>query len=133
MNPYRILVVDDEAHITHVVALKLRNAGYTVTVAGDGEEAYELAVAEPPHLVITDLQMPYMSGLELCAKLRKHGPTSSVPAIMLTARGYALSENDLAPTNIRTVMSKPFGPRQLLEKVNEILGVIQSDRRAEAA
>lgn len=133
MDPRRILVVDDEAHITHVVALKLRNAGYAVTVAGDGEEAYELAVAEPPQMVITDLQMPYMSGLELCAKLKKHGPTSHVPAIMLTARGYALSESDLAPTNIRIVMSKPFGPRQLLEKVNEILGEARPDGRSEAA
>jgi len=64
-----ILVVDDEPHITHVVALKLRHAGYDVVTAGDGEEGFEIACETDPTLIITDLQMPYMTGLEMCRKL----------------------------------------------------------------
>lgn len=129
MGKGSILVVDDEAHITHVVSLKLRNAGYEVRTAGDGEEAYELACAEPPDMVITDLQMPYMSGLALCLKLKATRATAHVPAVMLTARGHALEEHDLEKTNIRLVLSKPFSPRQILETVEQILSV-EAERRA---
>lgn len=120
-SKHTILVVDDEAHITHVVSLKLRNAGYEVRTAGDGEEAYELACASPPDLIITDLQMPYMSGLALCLKLKATRATAHVPAVMLTARGHALEEHDLEKTNILLVLSKPFSPRQILETVEQIL------------
>ncbi|TVQ77864.1 MAG: response regulator [Phycisphaeraceae bacterium] len=118
----KILVVDDEAHITHVVSLKLGNAGYDIITANDGEEALELALQDPPDLVITDLQMPYMSGVELCARLREDPKTTQIPVIMLTARGYALAQEDLDRTNIKSVMSKPFSPRQVLEMANDLIG-----------
>lgn len=132
MSKGAILVVDDEPHITHVLALKFKNAGYDVRTAGDGEEAYELACASPPDIIITDLQMPYMSGLALCLKLKATRVTANVPAIMLTARGHALEENDLIKTNIRLVLSKPFGPRQVLETVQEILRGEQERKAKEA-
>lgn len=116
-----ILVVDDEAHITHVVSLKLRNAGYEVVTARDGEEGFELAVKKTPDLIITDLQMPYMTGVEMCARLRKNPQTAEVPALLLTARGYALEEGDLGRTNIRGMLSKPFSPREILSRVQEAL------------
>lgn len=122
MDRKKILVIDDEAHITHVVALKLGNAGYEVVTAQDGEEGLEMAFQERPDLIITDLQMPYMSGSELCARLREDPRTSDIPAVMLTARGYALSQEDLDKTNIKSVMSKPFSPRQVLETAHELLG-----------
>lgn len=118
----RLIVVDDEMHIVHVLALKLRNAGYEVRTAADGEEGFEHATQDPPDLIITDLQMPFLSGLEMCAKLKNHAATSKVPAIMLTARGHALSQADLDTTNIKLVLSKPFSPRQVLEEVERILG-----------
>ena len=74
-----ILVVDDEAHILQVLSIKLRNAGYEVLTAVDGEEAFEMASKEPPDLVITDFQMPYMTGLELCKALREQESTASIP------------------------------------------------------
>lgn len=122
MTASQLLIVDDETHITHVLALKLRNAGFAVRTACDGEEALEVATQDPPDLLITDLQMPYMTGLELCARLKKNPATANIPAIMLTARGHALSQADLGPTNIRIVLSKPFSPRQVLEEVERILG-----------
>lgn len=121
-TPKLILVVDDETHITHVVALKLTNAGYRVLTAGDGEEAFEVAIAERPDLVITDLQMPYMSGLELAKKLRRNPDHAATPVLMLTARGYALDQSELGQTNIKGVMSKPFSPRDILDKARSALG-----------
>ena len=121
-----ILVVDDETHIVHVVSLKLRNAGYEVRTAGDGEEALEIASQDPPMLIITDLQMPYMSGLELCTKLKEQEHTSEIPAFLLTARGYALEQSDLAKTNIREMINKPFSPRQILELVGGLLAAEHS-------
>ena len=134
MAQKKILVADDEAHITHVVSLKFRKAGFEVVTAQDGEEAYELAVQELPDLVITDLQMPFMSGVELSAKLRETPSTANIPVIMLTARGLALSQDDLAKTNIKSVMSKPFSPKQVLERAQSLLGVETTEiEEAEAA
>src|SRR4051794_10345862 len=76
-----ILVADDESHILHVVSLKLRNAGYRVVTARDGQEALELATAERPDLLITDYHMPQLSGLELCQKLKQDPSTCSIPTI----------------------------------------------------
>jgi DNA-binding response OmpR family regulator len=121
-NGRTILVVDDEAHITHVVSLKLRNAGFTVLTARDGEEGFELAVKIEPDLIITDLQMPYMTGVEMCARLRRNARTSEIPALLLTARGYALEDGDLERTNIKGMLSKPFSPREILARVQETLG-----------
>ena len=121
---HRILVVDDEAHILQVLSLKLRNAGYEVLTAVDGEEGLECATRQRPDAVITDFQMPYMTGLELCRALADNPATASIPVLMLTARGYALDAEDLAPphgSNIRDVLSKPFSPRAVVEKVQRVL------------
>ena len=115
----RILIVDDEAHILHVLSLKLRNAGYEVVTAVDGEDGYELACQHLPDLVITDFQMPYMTGLELCRAMASNAPTAHIPVLILTARGYALDEDDLRIGNIKGVLSKPFSPRAVLQLVKE--------------
>ena len=116
-----ILVADDESHILHVVSLKLRNAGYTVVTARDGQEAFELAQQHKPDLLITDYHMPQLSGLELCQKLKQDPNTSGIPAIMLTARGYHLEPADTEKSGILRMLSKPFSPRNLLSTVNEVL------------
>src|SRR5437868_10539916 len=116
-----ILVADDETHILHVVSLKLRNAGFTVLTARDGQEALEIAQQEKPDLIITDYHMPQLSGLELCQRLKRDRATSGIPAIMLTARGYHLDPNDTEQSGILRMLSKPFSPRQLLATVNEVL------------
>ncbi len=123
----RILVVDDEAHILHVLSLKLRNAGYEVFTAVDGEDGYELATKHLPALVITDFQMPYMTGLELCRALANNGPTGHIPVLILTARGYALDDEDLRIGNIKGVLSKPFSPRAVLQLVKDTLSSSSGD------
>lgn len=121
-NPPRVLVVDDEAHIVHVVTLKLQNAGFEVLTASDGEEGLALASRAIPDLIITDYQMPYLSGLEMCTKLCELESTSKIPALMLTARGFSIPPEQLEQTNIRMVLSKPFSPRDILAKVQELIG-----------
>ena len=116
-----ILVADDETHILHVVSLKLRNAGYRVITARDGQEAFELAQQEKPDLIITDYHMPQLSGLELCQKLKRDAATQHIPAIMLTARGYHLEPHDTEQSGILRMLSKPFSPRHLLTTVTEVL------------
>ncbi len=118
-----ILVADDESHILHVVSLKLRNAGFRVITARDGQEALTLATAEHPDLVITDYHMPQLSGLELCQRMKADPATQSIPAIMLTARGYHLEPHDTEQSGILRTLSKPFSPRHLLATVNEILQI----------
>ncbi len=116
-----ILVVDDEAHILHVVSLKLRNAGYEVITAQNGEEGLEHATQQRPDLIITDYQMPIMTGLEMCQRIKNQPATSQTPALMLTARGFSLDNEELATTNISDVLSKPFSPREVLGRVQEMI------------
>ncbi len=117
----KVLVADDEAHILHVVSMKLTNAGYEVVTAVDGEEALELCLAESPDLVITDYQMPYMTGLELCEKLREDEQTENIPVVMLTARGFDIEAHEMEAARISGVLSKPFSPREVLAKVEQVL------------
>ena len=121
MSEKTILVADDESHILSVVSLKLRNAGFRVLTAADGQEALDLALAELPDLLITDYHMPQLSGLELCQRLKQEPSTRSMPAIMLTARGYHLEPHDTEQSGITKMLSKPFSPRHLLATVNEVL------------
>lgn len=133
MQAATILLADDEAHITCIVSQKLRSAGFSVVVARDGEEAYELACRVKPALVVTDLQMPRMSGLELAIKLKKTEGTSATPVVMLTARGYIVDNDAMAQTNIRHVMAKPFSAQAILRKATELIGVPGGCGSVEAA
>lgn len=118
----KIIVADDEAHILHVVSMKLRNSGYEIITAVDGEEALDLCKQENPALLITDNQMPYMTGLELCKELRKDERTKDIKAIMLTARGFDIEEEELEGSGISEVLAKPFSPREVLQRVKQLLG-----------
>jgi CheY-like chemotaxis protein len=124
MTSKKILVADDESHILHVVSLKLRNAGFSVVTACDGQEALELAQQEMPDLLITDYHMPQLSGLELCRRLKQDAATAHIPAIMLTARGYNLEPSDTDQSGILRMLSKPFSPRHLLATVEEVLSEV---------
>jgi CheY-like chemotaxis protein len=121
MDPKTILVADDETHILNVVSLKLRNAGFRVICARDGQEALEMAQQEMPDLLITDHNMPRMTGLELCQQLRADARFAKMPAIMLSARGFQLEDRDTAASGIVRMISKPFSPRELLSAVDGVL------------
>ena len=117
----RVLVVDDEAHIVQVVALKFRNAGLEVETAGDGDEALAMVRSSRFDIVVTDLQMPTMSGIELARAMAADPRLSRIPVLMLTARGHLLREGEADSSNIARVVHKPFSPRGLLAEVLELI------------
>jgi CheY-like chemotaxis protein len=117
----KVLVSDDEIHIVHVVAIKLRNNGYEVVTASSGTEAFELVGTEKPDMIVTDYQMPGMTGLELVEKLRQSESTKDIPVILLTARSFAIEEETKQQLRISECLSKPFSPKELLLKIEDVL------------
>lgn len=116
-----ILIVDDEPHIVHIIRFKLERTGYTVHTAEDGQEGFELAQALDPDLIVTDYQMPVLSGYEMCVKLHASDLTADTPVVMVTARGHKLSAQELEQTNIRQMLCKPFSARELLSVIEGLL------------
>lgn len=116
-----VLVADDDPDIRDLIVLKLESAGLEVRTAVDGEEALERAADEPPAVVVLDLMMPNVDGVEVCRRLRADPATAQTPVIMLTAlaqpsdveRGVAVGADDY--------LVKPFSPRDLLTRVNRAL------------
>ena len=119
MSPSRILVVDDEIDISTVLSVTLRRAGFDVRTASDGIEAIEAIRAEPPDLVILDVMMPRMSGLDVCKQLKARRP--SVPIIMLTARGQEVDKVVGLELGADDYVTKPFSIRELLARVKAVL------------
>lgn len=121
MSSKTILVADDEVHIVQVVAIKLRNNGYTVLTASSGSEAWEILSQTPCDALVTDYQMPGMNGVELIEKLRSEPATAALPVIMLTARGFAVDQEQKDRLHLAHCLSKPFSPRELLTSLEETL------------
>lgn len=121
MTQRKILVVDDEFHIVQVVAIKLRNNGFEVLTAENGSVAYQLACDHKPDLIITDYQMPILSGIELIEKLRQNPETETLPVVMLTARNFSIEDDQRQRLRISACLSKPFSPREVLQTVEETL------------
>ncbi|MBC8377787.1 MAG: response regulator [Planctomycetes bacterium] len=121
MSDKKALVVDDEFHIVQVVSIKLKNNGFDVVTADNGSMAYDLACETMPDIIVTDYQMPVMSGLELIEKLRNNDQTAHIPVIMLTARGFAIEEDQQEKLRISACLSKPFSPREVLQTIEEVL------------
>ena len=119
MEPHkRILVVDDEQEITFVLRSGLTKHGYTVRVAGDGEAALDLFQAWTPDLVITDLAMPNMNGLQLCQRLRE---SSEVPIVILSVKGEEAAKIEALDAGADDYLTKPFGMGELLARVRATL------------
>ena len=121
MAEKKILVVDDEIHIVHVVAIKFRKNGFDVITTDNGGSAFKLACEHKPDIIVTDLQMPQMTGLELVQNLRAEPETSGIPVIMLTARGFSIEDEQRQKLQIAEVISKPFSPKELLRTVEDVL------------
>lgn len=126
----RVVLADDEHPIRLILSAKLREVGFDVVECRDGDEAYEAIAAEQPDILVTDFQMPLMSGLELATRLRSEPATCRLPILMLTARGHAIHESDLAKTNIRAVLPKPFSAKLVIERVASILSDSSSAQAA---
>jgi DNA-binding response OmpR family regulator len=117
-----VLVADDDPDILALVRFRLERDGYEVLSAPDGETALDLALARPPDLALLDVMMPRLDGYEVTRRLRAHGPTTTIPIILLTAR---VQEPDVArgfEAGADDYVTKPFSPQALGERVQAALG-----------
>jgi two-component system KDP operon response regulator KdpE len=110
----RILVVDDETQITRVLKTTLQSQGYEVKTAADGESAFDLAMDWIPDLIVTDLSMPRMSGIELCREVRER---SQVPIIVLSVREEEKNKIEALDAGADDYVTKPFSVNELLARV----------------
>ncbi|MFC1923532.1 response regulator [Chloroflexota bacterium] len=126
---HRILVVDDEPAVTDLLAYNLRKAHYEVMVANDGNEALHLAYEASPDLILLDLMIPEVDGLDVCRELRK---TSGVPIIMITARGEETDRVVGLELGADDYVTKPFSVRELMARIKAVLRRTQSEHKARA-
>lgn len=117
-QPVRVLVVDDDVNVSEVVARYLTHEGFEVETVGDGRVAIERALADPPDLVVLDLMLPGIDGLEVCRRLRALAP---VPVIMLTARGEESDRVIGLELGADDYVAKPFSPKELVARVRAVL------------
>jgi DNA-binding response OmpR family regulator len=126
-----ILIVEDESSIASFVALYLKNAGYQVRTVGRGGEALDQIGSDPPALVILDLMLPDLDGIEVCRRIRK---SSDLPILMLTARDEDVDKIIGLEVGADDYLTKPFNPRELVARVKSILRRSTPERRqAESA
>jgi DNA-binding response OmpR family regulator len=114
----RVLIIEDDPNVAEVVTRYLEREGYAVESTGDGLAGLERALADPPDLVVLDLMLPSLSGLEVCRRLRAKAP---VPVIMLTARGEEVDRIAGLELGADDYVAKPFSPRELTARVKAVL------------
>jgi DNA-binding response OmpR family regulator len=121
-----VLVVEDEASIASFVALYLKNAGYSVHTAATGGDALTKAESEQPALIVLDLMLPDIDGVEVCRRIRQR---SDVPILMLTARDEDVDKIIGLEVGADDYLTKPFNPRELVARVKSILRRAAPERR----
>lgn len=128
MKKAKVLVVDDERDIIELVSYNLEVEGFQVISATAGEKALELVDQENPDIIILDLMLPGIDGLDVCRELKKNDRTSSIPVVMLTAKG---EESDIViglELGADDYITKPFSPRVLVARVKALLRRIESKK-----
>jgi two-component system OmpR family response regulator len=120
-EPKKILVVDDDRSLTDLLKMVLEDAGYAVTLAGNGRDAIVSAAQDPPDLVVLDIVMPEMDGWETSDHLLSHERTASIPIIFLSARVAAEDQLRGWYRGCFDYLTKPFDIQELLEKIDQAL------------
>jgi len=117
----KILIVEDEKDIVKMLEYNLKKEGFRVISASDGEDALDLAVREHPDILLLDLMLPGIAGLEVCRSLKKENKTSSIPVIMLTAKGQESDKVVGLELGADDYITKPFSPRELIARIKAVL------------
>jgi two-component system phosphate regulon response regulator PhoB len=117
----KILIVDDEPEAVELVEFNLKQAGFEVVAAADGAEALQKARAELPSLIVLDLMLPEIDGLEICRMLRRDPATAAVPIIMVTAKAAEIDRIIGLEVGADDYVTKPFSPRELVLRVKKML------------
>jgi DNA-binding response OmpR family regulator len=128
-----VLVVDDSATVRHLVADCLRRQGFRVETAIDGQDGVERAIANPPDLVLTDYDMPRLTGFELVVALRRHASTRDLPIVMLTARESRRDQAQMRAAGLTSYLVKPFGTDKCIAIVERVLAEARLARYKEAS
>jgi len=119
---HKIMIVDDDAHVIESLGDLLRNAGFEVIATKAGETVLTKAQTEPPSLIILDLMMPWMPGMEIWKALKSDVTTRHIPVIMLTGKTKEGDKIAGLETGADDYVTKPFSPRELLLRINRSLG-----------
>jgi two-component system phosphate regulon response regulator PhoB len=132
MRP-KVLVVDDEPEAVELVQFNLTQAGYAVVTAADGAEALDKARKAQPNLIVLDLMLPEVDGLDVCKMLRRDPATAAIPIVMLTAKAAEIDRVLGLELGADDYITKPFSPRELVLRVKKLLqrdrtGVEQQDK-----
>ena len=119
----KILVIDDEDDFQHIVGQVLRDKNYSVTYAGDGVEGLEKIETEIPNLILLDINLPRMSGIEVLKRIRGHGSiiVKNLPVVMLTVRKKDEDQIKGLDNGADDYITKPFKPEELLSRINAVL------------
>lgn len=117
----KVLIVDDEPHMLRVTELSIKKGGYEIVIGRNGKQALELAAREKPSLIVMDVSMPEMDGLTALTQLKAAPETASIPVIMLTVRGQAMTRHQAELSGAAVYLTKPFSPSQLLAEVKRLL------------
>jgi len=121
MPPSTVLVVDDDPVILKLLEVNFEMEGFTVLLAHDGEEGVALTRSERPDIVVSDVMMPKMSGLELVEELKSDPDTSSIPIILLTAKAQMADLRAGVDAGADDYITKPFEPLELVHRVNRLI------------
>jgi two-component system alkaline phosphatase synthesis response regulator PhoP len=117
----KILIVDDEKDIVKMLDYNLKKEGFRTISAYDGEDALDMAAREHPDLIVLDLMLPGVDGLEVCKALKKESKTASIPIIMLTAKTQELDKVVGLELGADDYVTKPFSPRELIARIKAVL------------
>lgn len=131
MTSDTILAVDDEVHILELISFNLKAAGYHVVTALTGEEALKRCEVEKPSLVLLDIMLPGIDGLEVCRRLKGDRTTSNIPIIMLTARGDEVDKILGLELGADDYITKPFSVRELAARVKSLLRRVAPQQESE--
>jgi len=121
MTKDKVLIIDDEEHIVELIRYNLENAGYDAVEAYNGVDGIKAAINEKPTLILLDVMLPMMDGLEVCRKLRKDDTTKHIPIIMLTAKSEEIDKILGLELGADDYITKPFSVRELLARIKAVL------------
>jgi DNA-binding response OmpR family regulator len=117
----RILIADDEVDMTSLLAFNFTRAGFSVTTAHDGSEAFEKARMFLPDAIVLDLRMPIMDGLEVCRMLRNVPATRDIPVLIISGHGNETTRQESQSSGAADYLQKPFSPREMIARVRAAL------------
>lgn len=123
----RILVVDDETYIVNILDFTLGSEGFEVLSAHNGEEALKMILDEAPDLIVLDVMMPRIDGIEVCRAIKAKEETSHTPVILLTAKDRDADKERGLDAGADRYMTKPFSPSKLVEEIRALLPVSTVD------